>query len=296
MLRSRLAPTPSGFLHQGNAYNFVLTWLLTRSLNGLLRLRIDDLDAPRVREEYLDDVFFTLEWLGLDWDEGPSDVAEHRAKFSQRLRLPHYQAQLQRLRQSSDQLFACRCSRKQIQAASPDGQYPGTCRDLRLDFDAPRHAWRLRTPQGLCIQWKDTGAGPQRVDLHAAMRDPVLRRKDGLPAYQIASLTDDLDHGINCIVRGIDLRDSTALQLHLADLLDENRFCQARFWHHPLLLDYAGQKLSKSAGSVSLKAWRENHADARPFYAWLSKQMGWKKPAHSAAEAMERWKERILGG
>ena len=245
---SRIAPTPSGYLHLGNAFSFILTWLLVRKRGGVLHLRIDDLDAARRREAYIEDIFRTLDWLGMDYDEGPSGPDDFYRNHSQQHRIPAYEALLQDLR-ARGALFACTCSRKEIQLAAADGQYPGTCRDRGLPFDAPETAWRIRTPENAQATWHDAIRGPQTVFLHAAMRDFVVRRKDGIPAYQIASLSDDLAMGINCIVRGADLLDATAAQLLLADLLDRPAFAHIQWFHHPLLLDAQGHKLSKSQGA-----------------------------------------------
>ncbi len=292
MIRSRIAPTPSGFLHIGNAYNFVLTWMITRSKGGTLRLRIDDLDQARVRDEYLNDVFQTLDWLGLDWDEGPSSVQAHKATFSQALRHERYQDVLEKLWEKSGRVFSCRCSRREIQAKSPDGEYPGTCQALGIPKNQPQTAWRLQTPPNHLITWVDHLAGPCSVSLYQEMRDPVIRRKDGIAAYQIASLTDDLDHGINLIVRGMDLMQSTAAQLYLADLLEETGFAKSTFYHHPLTLDDQGEKLSKSAGSISLRTFRERSPDPAIFYEWFARQMNWDTPPLTAAEALEIYLER----
>lgn len=284
-LRSRLAPTPSGYLHLGNAFNFVFTWLLMRSQGGRLRLRIDDLDRARTREAYLTDIFRSLDWLGLDWDEGPSSPEDHRRSHSQQLRLDRYQAALDQLAEQKT-IFACRCSRREVQARSQDGQYPGTCRELNLPLDAPQHAWRLRTPQPCPVIWHDGWLGPQELDLSQAMRDPVLRKKDGLAAYQLASVIDDLDHGVSHVVRGADLLPSSAAQRYLAAQGGRDDFLSIHLLHHPLLMDSQGQKLSKSAGARSLMHLRERLPRSDRFYRWFSQQMGWTEAASSAVEAL----------
>ena len=254
--RSRIAPTPSGYLHLGNAFNFLLTEYLTRRETGILRLRIDDLDAPRIRREYIADVFETLHWLGVATDEGPRDEADYAAHYSQQARLTKYDELLDGLA-TSGKMFACTCSRAEIQRGSTDGQYPGYCRDKALPLDTKNAAWRFRTEPGDVIAWQDAICGPLEVSLYGQARDFVIRRRDGLPAYHVASLCDDADYGINLIVRGVDLLESTAVQLHLAASLGITSFLNCRFYHHPLLQNEAGEKLSKSAGSSSLKALRE---------------------------------------
>jgi glutamyl/glutaminyl-tRNA synthetase len=285
LIRSRLAPTPSGYLHVGNAFNFVFTWLLTRSQGGRVRLRIDDIDRTRLRKEYLVDIFHSLQWLGLDWDEGPASPDQHEREHSQRLRLDRYQEALDRLA-DQEAVFACRCSRKQIAQSSHDGQYPGTCRANGSPLAAPQQAWRLLTPQPTVVSWTDGWLGPQQIDLHQVMRDPVLRRKDRLPAYQLTSVIDDLDHGITHIVRGQDLLPSSATQRFLAQQGGWSDFLSLTLAHHPLLTDSKGQKLSKSAGARSLLQLRERFPRSEPFYHWFSEQMGWPERVSDAQSAL----------
>jgi glutamyl/glutaminyl-tRNA synthetase len=255
-VRSRIAPTPSGYLHIGNAYNFLLTEAIVQSKKGILRLRVDDLDALRVRPEYLDDVFESLSWLGIHTDEGPRGAIEQDMQYSQMLRLPEYDVLLRQL-VASDLVFACNCSRKDLQQNNQDGQYPGTCLHKGLSLDTPDIAWRIRTTDGKSrVAFEDRILGPLQINIWDTQRYFIVRRRDGLPAYYVASLCDDVAFGINTIVRGEDLITSTAAQLHLSDILGLTSFTNTSFYHHPLLQDERGQKLSKSAGSTSLKALR----------------------------------------
>jgi glutamyl/glutaminyl-tRNA synthetase len=285
MLRGRMAPTPSGLLHMGNAFNFILAWLLVRQPGGSLRLRIDDLDAPRMRPGYLEDIFESLAWLGLDWDEGPRSAEDHLARFSQQGRLLRYDAMIQRLIDTG-RVFACDCSRAQIRSQSPDGQYPGTCRNKGLPLDEPGLALRLRTPEEVHIGFEDGLLGHVSVNLAAASPDFIIRRRDGLPAYHIASLADDLDYGISLIVRGRDLLAATAAQRYMAELLHEQAFPDIRLLHHELLLDEQGLKQSKSAGSSSLRRMRLDGLSAALVFRRFSGWMGWEA-AGSAAELLQ---------
>lgn len=262
---SRIAPTPSGFLHRGNAYNFLLTALLVSKRGGSLRLRIDDLDAPRVREAYVQDIFTTLRWLHIHWDQGPENPDQQHQIYSQQGRISRYSELLDALVKTG-QVFACTCSRKEIAQHSKDGQYPGTCRLKQLPLDTPDAAWRLHTPQNTIIRFSDALLDNTSIDLWAESRDFIIRRRDGVPAYHIASLADDVDQGINLIVRGADLLTSTAVQLYLADLLGQTSFRRVAFYHHPLLQDTTGDKLSKSAGSSSLRSLREAGLSPEQFY------------------------------
>lgn len=250
MVRSRLAPTPSGYLHAGNALNFLLTEAFTRQGGGRLRLRIDDLDSARVRPEYLENIFATLRWLGIGWDDGPRDVLDFQQHFSQHGRLGRYGALLAALGAVPGLVYACTCSRGAVAAtAGPNGTYGGACRGRNLPLDTPGAAWRMRVPTGATVAFADGLLGPQTLDVAALVGDFVIRKKDGLPAYQTASLADDVADGTTLIVRGADLLPSTAAQLWLAGVAGgawAAGFSEVRFVHHPLLLGPDGRKLSKS--------------------------------------------------
>jgi glutamyl/glutaminyl-tRNA synthetase len=227
--RLRLAPTPSGFLHAGNILNFRLNHESARQKGANLLLRIDDLDADRKRTEYVDNIFETLQKCGIDYDEGPRDTDDFEKNWSQHHRIRLYHSLLDRLR-ALGLLFACRKSRTDLKPFN--GQYPPEFREQGLELDMPDVAWRIKTPEGF------------------PMPDFVVRRRDGIPAYQVASVADDLHWRITHIIRGADLEPSTMAQLFLADCLGEQRFTAIHFYHHPLLLDEKGEKISKSAGNA----------------------------------------------
>lgn len=275
MIRSRIAPTPSGYLHMGNALNFIITWLAVRKQNGVLRLRIDDIDNARTRTEYVDDIFDTLDWLGLDWEEGPVNTADHLQNYSQLNRTARYNELIGQLI-ATGQVFACSCSRKTLE------QQPCTCHRKQLPLDQPDTALKLHTPENLIIQVPDVQAGTIPVNLYQRMPDFVIRRRERIIAYQIASLADDTDYGINLIVRGNDLLDSTAAQLYIAQLTGNSLFGQTVFYHHPLITGPDGSKLSKSAGSSSLKAWRESGKASTDFYQFLGRLLKLPEPCSSA--------------
>ena len=258
--RFRIAPTPSGLLHVGNGVNFVLTAALARVHGGALLLRVDDLDVARVRDAYLADIRDTIRWLL------PGDLASSLASAAvqQSARRPRYASVLEGLRQNG-LVFGCGCTRRQL-AAARDGagvdvnDYPGTCAGRGLDLDAPGVAWRMH------------GSGV------------VVRQKDGAPSYQLASLTDDVDLGVTHLVRGEDLRGSTAIQRVLAQALtgvaeagdwpDYGRFGAVRAHHHDLLTDVGGRKLSKSDGATSLRAWRQGGRGPGEVYAAAARVAG----------------------
>ncbi|MEH0156336.1 glutamate--tRNA ligase family protein [Limibacter armeniacum] len=271
-MRTRFAPTPSGYLHIGNAFSFILTWLLAKSRNGSILLRIDDIDASRSRPEFLDDIFQTLEWLQLDYDEGPSGVENFLQHYSQTLRTDQYEKLLSKLI-DNNLVYACKCTRSQIKKFSNDGHYPLTCRNLHKDLSSENVAWRIKTvPEKILVP--DLKQGLISVNLYEEMRDFIVRRKDEIIAYQVASLADDLAYEIDFIVRGEDLLSSTAAQLYLAKSSNYEAFTNASFYHHPLITDN-GVKLSKSEGATSIRDIKQQtHPSA--IYQLVARQMGWK--------------------
>lgn len=236
LIVGRLAPTPSGYLHLGNAVNFVLTWLLVRRAGGTLHLRIDDLDRARLRRPYLANIFRVIDWLGLDYDHGPSGPDDFLQHHSQLLHLPTYNRVLRRLAQRPGLL----CGSQRSRTGGPPAAVP---------LATPGAAWRARVPGSTGISFTDAWQGTIQVPLATELADFIVRKKDGVAAYQLASVVDDLRLGTTLIVRGLDLLPSTAAQLWLAAQLPETEAFRApriQFYHHGLLTDAAGNKLSKS--------------------------------------------------
>lgn len=288
-LRTRLAPTPSGLLHPGNGLNFILTSAIARAKGGNILLRIDDLDKARCRKVYVEDTFRTLDWLGLDYDEGPQGVDDFFKNWSQHTRLEEYARALDKLR-GAEQLFACTCSRKDVRDRSPDGRYPDTCLHRSRDFEAPQTAWRVKAPvHKLSISVKNLAEGPHEAGLDI-LDAFVVRQKNKLPAYQLASLVDDVLFDINCVVRGADLWESTLAQIYLARLLEFRTFTDAAFWHHPLIKDEKGEKLSKSKGAGSLKEWREAGRPATDLFRQAGIQLGVKEECRDLRSLIDQLK------
>lgn len=233
---SRIAPTPSGYLHLGNAYNFAYTYLLTKSQSGILHLRIDDIDATRSRPEYIEDIFRVLDWLKVEWEHGPSSPDNFKANYSQINKIEEYRAEVEKIKELT---YPCRCSRKSIKEQYLDGVYRGACKNAAIDYVDEVTSIRLEVPESEeCFQ---------------AMGHPILWRKDNLPSYQLVSVYEDEQKGINTIVRGKDLEESTSIQMYLAKLLNYQLFPQSKIIHHELLLDNEGNKLSKSEGALSMR-------------------------------------------
>jgi glutamyl/glutaminyl-tRNA synthetase len=249
--RTRIAPTPSGFLHLGNALSFALTAALARKNGAKILLRIDDLDQDRINEVYVQDIFDTLNFLAIPWDEGPRNMEEYKSSWSQLHRMDNYKSALQQLANSGD-VFACQCSRAQLQGNS----YPGTCKTKAIALNTPNTTWRLYTDEKeLTINTLNDGL--IKTLLPDIMKNFVVRKKDGYPAYQLASLLDDIYFEVDLIVRGADLYPSTIAQHYLADVLNKDDFKNITFHHHPLLMETGDKKLSKSAGATSIKYLRE---------------------------------------
>ena len=253
----RFAPTPSGQLHLGNLFCSLIAWLAAKSQGGKILLRSEDLDVERSRPEYALQAQRDLEALGLFWDEGGDRSGPH-APYDQSQRFPFYRTQLERL-ESQRLVYPCFCSRAQLHAASAphasDGEtiYAGTCRGLSPQEAAERSktrapALRLRVPEET-IAFTDLHYGPQQQYLPTGCGDFILRRSDGVYAYQLAVVADDGAMGVTQVVRGRDLLPSTPRQILLYRLLG---WPVPEFGHTPLLLAPGGRRLSKRDGDQCL--------------------------------------------
>lgn len=226
--RGRFAPTPSGPLHFGSLVAALASFLDARRAGGEWRLRIEDIDPPRCPAGAADTILRQLEAFGLHWD-GPVRWQHDRDDA--------YAAVLARL-EAAGLAYPCSCSRKQWRDYPV---YPGWCRQGVCEPAKPV-AWRLRSDLGpRPVVWPDRLFGEQRFD-PAALGDVVLKRKDGLWAYQLAVVVDDADQGISDVVRGFDLLDNTPWQRQLQQALG---YPEPRYLHLPLILGDDGQKLSK---------------------------------------------------
>jgi len=254
-MKTRIAPTPSGFLHTGNAVSFLITYCLAKCENGKLLLRIDDLDRERYRREYVDDIFYSLDWLGIQYDEGPFSVSNFEKNWSQHQRLKIYTDALQ-VSLENDWVYACNCTRKELMTSEGNAVYHGNCRNLKNSF-LENSAWRWKINSDTCIHWADMFRPQIQINLTEQMGDFVVKQKNGLPSYQLCSYVDDLHFNITHIIRGADLISSTAAQLYLAKCWQSTDFQHIHFGHHSLITDENGNKLSKSVGSESLKFFRE---------------------------------------
>lgn len=254
----RFAPSPTGIMHLGNVWTALLAWLSVRSQGeggGRILLRIEDLDRERSRPEYARRLMDDLRWLGLDWDLEP---------VFQSGRTAAYEAALARLA-ARGLTYPCVCTRKELralggapQAGDPvdaEPAYPGTC--LRREGDADRPAAvRLRVPDAE-YGFEDGRLGRVGQNLAQECGDFVLRRADGMFAYQLAVVVDDAEQGVTEVLRGEDLAGSTPRQLYLYELLGA---APPKFIHVPLLVDEAGVRLSKRQKSADLGLLRDRGA------------------------------------
>jgi len=239
--RGRFAPSPSGPLHFGSLVAALASWLDARAAGGRWLLRIEDLDPPRVVPGAADAILRTLEGLGLTWDE---------SVLWQRSRSGAYEAALQSLA-ARGKLYSCSCSRREIADSALPGLegpvYPGTCRQQAAALAAPR-SLRVRTDAAR-ISFTDRVQGPGSHDLERQIGDYVVRRADRIAAYQLAVVIDDAAQGITDVVRGADLLASTTRQIHLQRLLG---LTMPRYAHVPVVVNAAGEKLSKQTGARAL--------------------------------------------
>lgn len=271
--KTRIAPTPSGFLHLGNILSFSITATLAKRARASILLRIDDLDRERMQPAYVQDIFDTLHFLEIPWHEGPRDFSAYEKEYSQVHRMNLYQQALEQLA-ASGAVFACTCSRTQLYHNNPEGIYPGTCRQGKVALQESHSSWRVFTDAATRLLVKNADGTTVSTSLPASMQDFVVRKKDGFPAYQLTSLLDDVYYGVDFIVRGADLWPSTLAQHYLALQLGKEAFGHSRFLHHPLLMEPGGQKLSKSAGSTSIQFLRREGKSPAAIYAMAARLAG----------------------
>jgi glutamyl-tRNA synthetase len=291
MARTRLAPSPTGALHLGNARTFLVNWALARQQGWEIVLRIDDLDGPRVKAAAASEAIDVLRWLGLDWDEGP---------YYQRDDLQPYRAALAELGKQGA-IYPCRCTRREIEAAAlsaPHGdehelRYPGTCRPARPtpvsedELADSGVAWRVRVPSGI-TSFDDRFAGRHEHDIQGTSGDFLVATKEGLPSYQLAVVIDDARQGIDRVVRGDDLLASTHRQLLLRDLLGLGP--APEYYHLPLVVGEDRRRLAKRHGDSRINHYRELGVTAERVVGLMAEWCGvGERQEMTAAEFAERF-------
>jgi glutamyl-tRNA synthetase len=281
---TRLAPSPTGALHLGNARTFLVNWLLARKRGWRIVLRIEDLDGPRIKRGAAGQLVDDLQWLGFDWDEGPVYQSSRRDL---------YHVALQKLI-ATDHAYACVCSRKEVEAAASaphaeDGAavYPGTCRGMYASVEAARDAvgcapaLRFKIPARRITEFNDAFAGLRAFDVATELGDFVIAKSDGTPAYQLAVVLDDIDMKVTHIIRGDDLIDSTPRQILLYEALGfANRI--PTYIHLPLVIGPDGRRLAKRHGDTRLSYYRSRGVAPQHIVALLARWCGIKDaPEHA---------------
>lgn len=248
----RFAPSPSGRMHLGNVFSALLAWLSAKAQGGELLLRIEDLDPARSRRAYEEAIIEDFWWLGLSWQ---------RRGENQSRRGQAYEAAMGALEKQAE-LYPCYCTRDQLHAASAphasDGRviYSGACRNLtpaQRGEKTKAPCLRIHVPERE-IAFTDGLQGAQRMNLAREWGDFIIRRADGVAAYQLAVVVDDGESGVTQVVRGRDLLSSTPVQLWLYELLG---YPPPRFYHVPMLLSPEGRRLSKRDRDLDMGVLRE---------------------------------------
>jgi glutamyl-tRNA synthetase len=262
MVRGRLAPSPTGYLHLGHARTFFLAHQRMANAGGTMVLRTEDLDQARCRAIYTRAALEDLAWLGIRWHEGPDCGGPH-APYTQMLRMEYYRRIFEQLR-AEGWLYPCTCTRKDVATAltaphalDDEPIYAGTCRPAQAQRSShPRNGvnWRFRLPHGTEVAFEDGELGAQSATAGVRFGDFVAWRKDDLPSYQLAVVADDIAMRITEVVRGADLVTSTFRQLLIYTAL---RAVPPRFFHTALILDAEGNRLAKRADSLAIRTLRE---------------------------------------
>lgn len=289
-LCGRLAPSPTGALHLGNARSFLLAWLSLRSRGGKVILRLEDLDHPKVKPETAREAYADLRWLGLDWDEGPDCGGPH-APYVQSQRCDHYRTSLDRLRQK-DLVYPCTCSRRDVMAAqsAPHAEdegprYPGTCAGRYASYASAAEtlppdrqpAWRFRAPDRP-VSFVDGFAGPCSANVQARDGDFAFARSPEGAGYQLAVVVDDAAMGVSEVLRGDDLLPSSYRQLLLYEALE---LTPPAFIHVPLVVGDDGRRLAKRHGDTRLSALRRAGVPPERIVGWLGNTCGWAAPGEA---------------
>ncbi len=277
-MKGRFAPTPSGRMHLGNVFSFLLCWLSAKSQNGNIMLRIEDLDIYRTKSEYTIAMMKDLVWLGLIWDEGPGfgitdenhlpeniELSENAPEYFQSTRTEFYEKELLKL-ERLNLLYPCFCSRAELHVANAphasDGTYVYTRKCIHLS-DAQRRvkkqttqfATRIKVPD-ITVATTDICQGEYTQQISQECGDFILRRRDGVFAYQFCTPLDDGIQGVTEVVRGRDLLSSTARQTWLMQTLG---YTPPTYCHVPLLLAPDGRRLSKRDKDLDLGVLRQSY-------------------------------------
>ncbi len=305
MIRGRLAPSPTGALHLGNARSFLIAWLSARARGGEVVFRMEDLDHPKVKRGAAEEAMEDLRWLGLDWDEGPDCGGPH-APYVQSRRIASYRVALHRLREQQ-LVYPCVCSRKDVEEAqaapheTADGlYYPGTCRDRFSGWDEAEKelgedripAWRFRA-RPYTVRFEDGFHGPQAYEVHRGTGDFAIARHVDGAGYMLAVVVDDHAMGITEVIRGDDLLLTTPRQLLLYEALGLK---PPTFTHVPLVVGPDGRRLAKRHGDTRIRTLREQGIAAEQVVGILASWCGWAEKGEriTARDLIPRFDLRSL--
>ena len=260
MLKTRFAPSLTGYLHLGHVLHMIYVWGIARAQGGKVISRIEDHDLSRNRPEYEPAILTDMQWLGFVPDAGISAAdAPSPSPYRQSDCAPRYEEAL-RLLVEKNLVYGCECSRKEILAKQPEGKeepcYPGTCAKKNLSLEG--NTVRFRVPAGE-VAFSDLALGDCRQTPTSQCGDFSLRDRNGQWTYQFCCVCDDIHHGVNLVVRGEDILASTARQIQLFHALEHE---PPRYFHHGLLCDDEGRKLSKRQRSESITQLREDGVSA----------------------------------
>jgi glutamyl-tRNA synthetase len=275
MRLTRLAPSPTGALHLGNARTFLINWLMARQREWKILLRIEDLDGPRIKAGTDQQAMDDLRWLGMDWDKGP---------IYQSPRADIYQKAAGRLL-AEGKAYPCVCTRREVELAASaphaeDGAavYPGTCRGKYRTMDEAEAASgrvpviRFAVSEGK-VEFVDGFTGRCSFEPAKDLGDFVILKADGTSAYQLAVVIDDAEMGVTDVVRGDDLLDSTPRQILLYEALGVAEKMPA-YWHLPLVVGTDGRRLAKRHGDTRLAYYREKGVRAERVLGLLGRWCG----------------------
>ncbi|MCG8651999.1 MAG: tRNA glutamyl-Q(34) synthetase GluQRS [Pirellulales bacterium] len=291
MAAGRLAPSPTGAQHLGNARTYLLAYWSARAAGSNLVLRIEDIDSPRIKPWATQQAIDDLRWLGVSWDEGP-DIGGPHAPYIQTERVELYQQTLQRL-VAADRAYPCTCTRKDIQAAGSaphfehEGPiYPGTCAGWQNGDPLPAagsYCWRFRTGENSLV-FDDLLIGQQQCVPALQLGDFPITQKSGRPSYQLAVVVDDAEMEVTEVVRGDDLIASTFRQIELYLALE---LPPPKFAHVPLVCGTDGRRLAKRHGDTRLSQFRAEGIGAEKIVGWAAHSAGLiDTPAPLAAEEL----------
>lgn len=296
MVRVRFAPSPTGYLHLGNARTALFNYIFARHEDGKLILRIEDTDRERSKKEYEEMLIDDLKWLGIEWDEGP-DVGGDYGPYRQSERTHIYNEYLEKLKQSGH-VYKCYCTpeeleeeRKKALAEGRPPRYSGKCRHLteeeqrKLEEEGKTYVWRFRVPDGETIVFEDLIKGVVEINVNE-FGDFVIVRSDGSPVYNFVVVVDDALMKISHVIRGEDHLSNTPKQILIYRALG---FSEPKFAHLPIILGEDRSKLSKRHGAVSVRAFRNEGYVSEAMFNGLA-LLGW----HPKRDSEVILKEEII--